>query len=346
MAPDPDPPDPAITSITRQTARSGVGYAVEDVVLHATSRRQILLRPWYIPHKTKEHALACKLLDQEWRGGFWQDKAEVNLDEDATQHLRNALDQHSAVARSGESGKLLLIRSSGIVPSNEAEAGELMRAVLGLLGRADVLAQFAHEDLAEEIVAALQGSLRLQQLRRAIGQLRKMLESGVVAESEYQQWCQRHAWAFGNAHTVPDEIRRVTRTDDVDILLPRVLTGFRDIIELKRPDHRVLVRDGRRHTIFWSTEASQAIGQCREYMDNLHEDAQNGLRGRPEVVAYHPRATIVIGRSQGWPDDESRALAGLNHRLVGISIMTYDHLLAQGDELIRVFTDEVEAESG
>ena len=345
MAPDRDQPDPAITSVTRQTARPGVGYAVEDVVLHATSRRQILLRPWYIPHKTKEHALACKLLDQEWRGGFWQDRAEVNLDEEATQQLRRALDQHSAVAASGESGQLLLIRSSGIVPSNEAEAGELMRAVLRLLGRADVLAQFAHEDLAEEIALALQGSLRLQQLRRAIKQLREMLDLGVVAESEYQQWCQRHAWAFGNAHTVPDDLRRVSRTDDVDILLPRVLTGFRDIIELKRPDHLVLIEDRGRQTVFWSAEVSQAIGQCHEYMDHLHEDAQNGLRGRPEIVAYHPRATIVIGRSQNWSEAKYRTLAGLNQRLVGISIMTYDQLLAQGDELIRVFTAEVGTEN-
>lgn len=271
---------------------------------------------------------------------------EVNLPEDATQELRNALDQHSAVARSGEPGKLLLIRSTGIVPSNEAEAGELMRAVIGLLGRTEVLSQFAHEDLAEEIATALQGSLRLQQLNRAIAQLRDMLEQDVVAESEYQEWCQRHAWAFGNAHTVPDDIRRVARTDDVDLLLPRVLTGFRDIIELKRPDHPVLMRDRGRNTAFWSTEVSQAIGQCHKYMDNLHEDAQAGLRGRPEIVAYHPRATIVIGRSQGWPEAAYRTLAGLNQRLVGISIMTYDQLLAQGDELIRVFTAEVEAENG
>jgi hypothetical protein len=346
MAPDRDPRDPGVSSVTRQTARSGVGYATKDVELHATTRRRILLRPWYIPHKTKEHALACKILDQEWRGGFWQDKAEVNLDDEATQRLRNALDQHSAVARSGETGKLLLIRSSGIVPSNEAEAGELMRAVLGLLGRADVLAQFAHEDLAEEMVSALRGSLRLQQLRQAIGQLRDMLEQGIVAESAYQEWCQRHAWAFGNAHTVPDQIRRVTRTDDVDLLLPRVLTGFRDIVELKRPDHPVLVQDRGRNTIFWSAEVSQAIGQCHEYVDNLHQDAQAGLRGRPEIVAYHPRATIVIGRSQDWPEPAYRTLAGLNQRLVGISIMTYDQLLAQGDELIRVFTAEVEAENG
>ena len=184
--------------------------------------------------------------------------------------------------------------------------------------------------LGEEILAALRGTIRLQQLRLAVSQLRELLESGETDERHYQDWCSRHSWAFGNAYTNADDIRRVSRTDDIDILLPRVLTGYRDIVELKRPDHPVLRHDPGRDVYRWSSEASQAIGQCHQYMDHLHEDAAGGLRGRPEVVAYHPRATIVIGRSTDWPEAAHRALAGLNQRLVGITLMTYDHLLAQG----------------
>jgi hypothetical protein len=29
----------------------------------------------------------------------------------------------------------------------------------------------------------------------------------------------------------------------------------------------------------------------------------NGLRDHPEVFAWHPRATIVLGRSSGWSDE-------------------------------------------
>ena len=56
------------------------------------------------------------------------------------------------------------------------------------------------------------------------------------------------------------------------------------------------------------------------------------------MVAYHPRATIVIGRSHGWTDEQQRALHGLNRRLHGISVMTYDHLLAQGERLIEMMS--------
>ena len=59
----------------------------------------------------------------------------------------------------------------------------------------------------------------------------------------------------------------------------------------------------------------------------------------PEVVAYHPRATIVIGRSHDWPKEQQRALHGLNRRLADISVISYDHLLAQA----RATLDLVEA---
>jgi hypothetical protein len=35
-----------LARVTRQGARSGVGYAAEDAVLHETRERRIVLRPW------------------------------------------------------------------------------------------------------------------------------------------------------------------------------------------------------------------------------------------------------------------------------------------------------------
>lgn len=336
----PNAEDPSVKRVVRHQARSGVGYASSDVVVHRSSKRRILFRPWYIPHKTHPHGLAGKLITQLPSDGNWVDEHELNLDEDAVTALRQAFDEHAAVAASGEKGTLLLFRGADVGMAKDADAGELVGALVRLLHRADVLQRFAEHDLGEEILAALQGSIRLQEFRLAVAQLRELLDGGVVEERFYQEWCTRHSWAFGNAHAEPDAIRRVSRTDDVDILMPRVLTGYRDIVELKRPDHNVLAKDKSRGTYHWSREASQAIGQCHTYIDHLHHDAERGLRDRAEIVAYHPRATIVIGRSVTWPEEVQRALAGLNQRLVGITLMTYDQLLAQGDELIRIFTAE------
>jgi hypothetical protein len=124
-----------------------------------------------------------------------------------------------------------------------------------------------------------------------------------------------------------------------------VIAGYRDIVELKRPSVDVLRWDEKHGNYYFSSLVSQAIGQCHRYLDVLHEVAAKGLRDNPEVVAYHPRATIVIGRSKGWPEDKLRALHGLNRRLSGVNIMTYDHLLAQGERLLDVVGAPNEPES-
>ncbi|MGH8148207.1 MAG: Shedu anti-phage system protein SduA domain-containing protein, partial [Rhodanobacteraceae bacterium] len=109
----------------------------------------------------------------------------------------------------------------------------------------------------------------------------------------------------------------------------------RDLVELKRPDMDVLHFDANHRDYYWSSAVSKAIGQCHRYLDVLHEVAASGLRDHPEIVAYHPRVVIVIGRSNDWPEPQMRGLHGLNHRLSGVTVMTYDQLLAQGERLIQ-----------
>ncbi|MDO8672422.1 MAG: DUF4263 domain-containing protein, partial [Dehalococcoidia bacterium] len=115
-------------------------------------------------------------------------------------------------------------------------------------------------------------------------------------------------------------------------------TGFRDIIELKRPDAEVLRFDNNHRNYFFSSDVSRVIGQCHRYLDIFYDHAKNGLLDHPEIVAYHPRATIVIGRSVGWTEEKLKAFHGLNHRLIDMNIITYDHLLAQGKRLVEMLS--------
>jgi hypothetical protein len=173
-------------------------------------------------------------------------------------------------------------------------------------------------------------------MRSAVSKLRQLLDAGEVEEAVYQKWCSDHTWAFGNAYVMRDEVREISPGDHLDILLPTVISGHRDIVELKRPDMRVLLLDETHKNYYFSSEVSRAMGQCHRYLDVLHEVAAKGLRDHPEIVAYHPRAIIVIGRSHDWTLEMLRALHGLNQRLSGISVMTYDQLLAQGERLIEM----------
>jgi hypothetical protein len=48
----------------------------------------------------------------------------------------------------------------------------------------------------------------------------------------------------------------------------------------------------------------------------------------------------VIGRSEGWNTEKYRGLDGLNRVLNGVTVMTYDQLVAQGEELLRVLNEQ------
>ena len=137
-----------------------------------------------------------------------------------------------------------------------------------------------------------------------------------------------------------DDIREISPGDKLDMLLPTVISGYRDIVELKRPDMKVLLRDESHRNYYFSSDVSKAIGQCHRYLDVLHEVASDGLRDHPEIVAYHPRAIIVIGRSHDWDGEKLQALHGLNTRLSGVTIMTYDQLLSQGERLVEILSHE------
>jgi hypothetical protein len=172
------------------------------------------------------------------------------------------------------------------------------------------------------------------------------LDSEVTDERTHQAWCDQHSWVFGNAYLVSDAVRSIAVGDQVDALLPSVASGPRDIIELKRPDMQVLLWDNTHRNYYFSQEVSKAIGQCHRYLDVLHQEAAHGLRDHPEVVAYHPRATVVIGRSRDWEQDTQKALHGLNARLNAISVMTYDHLLAQCENALQLLAPSPDEEKG
>jgi hypothetical protein len=209
---------------------------------------------------------------------------------------------------------------------------DFLRVSAELLRDPSLLRRLAHGS-NDQIASLLGGALRTFDLSIAVDELADYLDGEFVREQVYQDWCDRHSWAFGNTHVLRDDVRRLDSENVVDMLLPDMV-GFRDIVELKRPDEVVLCWDRSHRTHYLSAGCSRAVGQVHKYMDRLHELAREGLVGHPHIVAYHPHATVVIGRSKNWSDAKTRALHGLNERLHGVSVITYDHLLARARRLL------------
>jgi hypothetical protein len=322
--------------VRRRQAQSGRVEYADEVVLHKTRDSLLLFRPWYIPHDTQPTRLAGKL--EKWRLAKGlrtgvTPAVELSLDEEATSALLDALQRHAAVAAGAEAGEYAVLSLGEGVARDPVTLAQAFAAVLE---NTEVLDRLADEELAPTLVSGLRASLRLRELRLAVESLRTMLDGGRTDEQSYQRWCEQHSWAFGLGYVGRDDFRRISAGDDLDLLLPRIESGYRDVAELKRPSPPVLSYDQSHKSYYWSHETSAAIGQVARYLDVLQEEARKGLRDHPEVVAWHPRAVIVIGRSADWTEEAQRALWGLNSRLHSIEVSTYDHLLARGERLLEI----------
>ena len=313
--------------IDRRYASSGQVEYSNPVELHDSSHLRIDLVPFFI-ERTEADELACKIIRYDKRAGWEQ--TSISLQEPALRKLRNALTSHLLITEEG-SGTYIVLRADGTVSDEpDLSVDQVARAIEELLQTEGIGDCLSDIDLGAELVHALKTDIRLRELREAVSTLANHLREGAADESLYQSWCERHSWAFGNAYVVNDQVRAISASDKIDLLLPRNLGGFRDLIELKRPDKQILIWDQAHKSWHWSADVSRAIGQCHRYLDVLHSEVGlSGLRDAPDVIAYHPRATIVIGRSEDWTDEKQRALHGLNRRLADISVISYDHLLAQ-----------------
>jgi hypothetical protein len=330
-------------SITRRQARSErVSYG-DPVVLHESSISRIVLVPFFVP-RTGRTELAVKI--QSYRKGAppldWvlvEDKS-VSLPEVASRVLLSAVQRHLAVAEqtSADGSYIVIPVTEGVADIGRHEPAAVARALVRVLGQRDIVAHLAGTNLDDQLVTAMRGAIRLREMQTAVAQLRTLLDEGETAEQPFQSWCEKNAWAFGNAYVIKDEVREISPGDNLDLLLPTVIAGYRDIVELKRSDAKVLRWDDTHRNFYFSADTSRALGQCHRYLDVLHEVAQHGLRDHPEIVAYHPRAIVVIGRSNDWGEEKLKALHGLNARLNGITVMTYDHLLNQGERLVQMLS--------
>lgn len=336
--------DNNMQEISRRPAQSGkVSYA-DAVLLHDSSRTRVVMVPFFVPHSDHTE-LAVKLVtySKEPAPHDWalvQNKS-LSLKEAPARKLLAALKAHLAVAAETADGEYIAIRvAEGTAQIGDHDPAVVANALSKALGQPGIVEHLRDVELGEHFAGALRGAIRLSEMRAAMAQLRELLASDEQTESTYQKWCEKHSWAFGNAYVMRDEIREIAPGDTLDILLQTVISGYREIVELKRPDKPVLQWDERHRNYYFSSEVSKAIGQCHRYIDVLHEAAAQGLDDHPEVVAYHPRAIIVIGRSADWSKEQARGLHGLNHRLSGIVVMTYDQLMAQGERLVEILGAE------
>ena len=319
--------------IERQSARApGLSYAA-PTMLHETNKKYIRFIPFTIRNSTGEQ-FSLKIEAGNPRTPLVRDV--ISFDAEDVRKLQLALAQHAPVMTGGSEGTYFLVRlADGHVPEG-TDPVALLRAASTMLSTPSVIAQLAANPIV--LAEATKQAVRLAELRSAIDELRALLDAGVDEETRYQSWLSQHSWIFGVEYMDADQVRAMTARDSVDSFIPRYANGYREIVELKLPSMPVLHLDTGHRNFYFSSEVSKAIGQVHRYLDKFVERGASGIDDYIEVIAYHPVATIVIGRSSEWTPDQHRALRGLNSRLHGIDIITFDYLLLRGERLLEIIS--------
>jgi len=231
-------------SIDRREASSGKVSYSDLVVLHETSKSRVVMVPFFVRHSDHTE-LAVKLVTYRKAPPphYWalvEDKS-LSLKEPAARRLLESLKSHLAVSEQDQDGNFLVVRvSQGTADIGKHDPKTVATALANVLSQKDILTHFVNVDLSEEFISAFRSAIRLKEMQLAVTHLREYLDNGETSEQIYQDWCDAHTWAFGNAYVVRDKVRAISAGDKLDMLLPTVISGYRDLVELKRPDMTVL----------------------------------------------------------------------------------------------------------
>lgn len=323
------------TFFDRRPAASGALSYGSRLVVRDTTHVLIEAIPFFIPHRNSSTELSMKLVRTDKRTG---EQCEMTLKSEDLYMLKSHIAQALSVSEQDDDGQYLVLRTDGFGAQLDA-SDDAVGAIGSALENRRFAAQLAHQVSPETLAKAFSAAVRIGELRAAVTELQEHLAEGRNREDVYQDWCERHSWAFGNAYVARDDQRVIGIGDHVDLLMKSTASGLRDVYELKRPDKDVILYDDTHQNWYWSSHTAKAIGQCHRYLDTLHRAAEFGLQpARPDIVAYHPRAVVIIGRSHTWEETQLRALHGLNSRMHGITVMTYDQLLSQCHALLSHVT--------
>lgn len=170
-----------------------------------------------------------------------------------------------------------------------------------------------------------------QELEDAITHLRALLDSECCEERELQEWLEAHPVVFevlGYTRALPhpelplDEGRKL-----IPDFMAQGIDGLWDIIELKRPDTRLL-KDPSRRTTFYQEMASY-VAQCAEYAEHFNDSLArrdfSEIYGSP--IQERPTALLVAGRNDGL--DRQKVHKLLSRQIPHVVHQTFDDLLNQ-----------------
>jgi len=175
--------------------------------------------------------------------------------------------------------------------------------------------------------------------RNQLEEFEELLDDAKSNENSFQLFFERHPHFlkgvdYSRVLAHPSLIREDDGSLIPDFMLQPLGSDFADILDLKRPDAKVVT--GRKDRRRFAQSVHEAIAQVREYREYFeHSDHRRAVQERYGFTAYRPDALIVIGRQpEAVSEEEMKRIAGDIPSFV--QIQTYDDVLRKMRQLVEL----------
>ncbi len=244
----------------------------------------------------------------------------------------------------------------------DSDTFELVRELVKLLTQGTSQEELGKvlSDLEHRNFSTLSATLNLEALRRAARDIRENFDN---SNEEYWQSAilERNPWIVSQIFSTPCAIFaskayvggktiKNQKGSVADFIYQNKLTGNIALVEIKRPDTRLLGGLYRARSYSLSADLSGAVNQVLSYRHTLMKELAT-LQSESEdpFEAFSPRCVVIIGSTREFDRCESGERADAvgtfeNFRgaLNGVAVITFDELLQKIEDLISLLTSEVQ----
>jgi len=163
--------------------------------------------------------------------------------------------------------------------------------------------------------------------------LQTLLRDECQDETQYQELLAAHPWMLGATYA---EVMRhrghghdaTSRRNIPDFTARRSADGMNDIIELKQPFLTCFKQDGTP-----SAQFNDTWNQAERYLVSARED-RDYLERHLGLRFENPKCLVIMGHD--WTETQTRLVRQKESLNVSISVMRWDHLVAQAAEVLSL----------
>lgn len=323
---------------------SGKGFKFISSVIHETNQQRISIDFQYIPDPKKgglhhiqfEITKESKKPSEEWENAI-VNKIRLSTQEphESLLKLINALKVQKDLYKRGNSKFIILDEIEANLFKKIGEDNlEFIARILKSFESEE--AKFLLTKIDAKDLGNLIASIKHARNKSALIDLKQLVGIS-VNEVEFKKWINNNTWVFGNEYVKKYDTSVIGLHSEADFIV-QSLDGFADLIELKKSNFPLFIKDRSHDCYYPSSGLSQVLGQAIKYL-KVMEDSRLIHNEEDGLKVLKPRVRIIIGRSKDMDPEGKKALRLLNSTLHGIDIMTYDEIVIRAKKLIASYED-------